>query len=114
MTPVDINLYKEANLPEKTVDSYGKENIYTKKQQEDSMVTVQETLIENGLDMDVLKDIVEISIYMDKQLTMGTFLESAIDEIKAQYPMLAYDTPEQIVKISDYNKLAKLYGTKQY
>ena len=64
--------------------------------------------------MDVLKDIVEISMYTDERLTMGTFLESAIEEIKAQYPMLAYDTPEQIVKISDYNKLAKLYGTKQY
>lgn len=114
MTPVDINLYKEANLPERAIDSYGKENVYTKMQQEDSKVTIQETLKENGLDMDVLKDIVEISMYTDERLTMGTFLESAIEEIKAQYPMLAYDTPEQIVKISDYNKLAKLYGTKQY
>jgi len=64
--------------------------------------------------MNVLKDIVEIPIYRDSKLTMGAFLGSAIDEIKAQYPMLAYDTPEEIVKISDYNKLAKLYGTKQY
>ena len=30
MTPVDINLYKTANLPEQSVDRYGKENIYTK------------------------------------------------------------------------------------
>ena len=28
--------------------------------------------------------------------------------------MLAYKTPEDIVKVSDYNKIAKLYGNKQY
>ncbi len=33
---------------------------------------------------------------------------------KSEIPMLAYDTAEQIVKISDYNKIAKLYGIDEY
>ena len=28
--------------------------------------------------------------------------------------MLTYDTPESVIKISDYNKIAKLYGNEQY
>ena len=35
MTPVDINLYKTANLPEKAT-IYGIEKIYTKEEREDS------------------------------------------------------------------------------
>ena len=36
------------------------------------------------------------------------------EEVKSQYPMLQYDTSEEIIKISDYNKIAKLYGINQY
>ena len=28
--------------------------------------------------------------------------------------MMKLETPEQIMKISDYNKIAKLYGNEQY
>lgn len=114
MTPVDINLYKTANLPEKTVNRYGKEITYTQEQREDSRITIQESLENNGLDMKILKDIVEIPIYVSDDLTMETFFGSSIDAIKAQFSMLAYDTLEEIVKISDYNKIAELYGINQY
>ena len=114
MTPVDINLYKAANLPEKMINKYGKEVTLTTKQQEDSKITIQESLSNNGLDMNVLKDIVEIPIFLDNDLTLETFFGDITDEVKKQYPMLAYGTPEEIVKISDYNKIANLYGIKQY
>lgn len=114
MTPVDINLYKTANLPEKTVNAYGKEITYTKEQREDSKITIQETFQKNGMEMDVLKDVVEIPIYVDNDFTWESFFGDAFDKIKAQYPMLLYGTPEEIIKISDYNKIANLYGIKQY
>lgn len=41
MTPVDINLYKTANLPEKTVNINGKEITHTKLQREDSKITIR-------------------------------------------------------------------------
>ena len=114
MTPVDINLYKTANLPEKSVNHYGKENIYTKEAREDSKITIQESLKNSGMGTDELKDVVEIPIYTIKDLTMGTFFGESLEQVKAQFPMLGYNTPEEIVKISDYNKIAKLYGIKQY
>jgi len=114
MTPVDINLYKTANLPEKYTNKSGKEITYTKEQIEDSKITIKETLKNNGLDVNVLKDIVEIPIYVSNDFTWKDFFGEYYDKIKSQYPMLAYGTPEEIVKISDYNKLAQLYGIDQY
>ena len=114
MTPVDLNLYKTANLPEQTVDSNGKE-IYTRELQEDSKKCISYTLIQNGFDMNNLKDVIEIPIYMIDGLTWKKTLgEENVQQIKEKFPMMQLDTIEQIMKISDYNKIAKLYGNEQY
>lgn len=113
MTPVDLNLYKTANLPESYI-RYGKEVKTTKEQREDSKIPLLETLKNNGLDINVIKDIVEISIYATDDLTWEDFFKDKIEEIKKQFPRLMYSTAEQIIKISDYNKIAKLYGMEQY
>ena len=114
MTPVDINLQKTAYLPEKYINKWGREIVYTKEQIEDSRISIQETLKNNGLDMNILKDIVEIPIYTDKNLTWGDFFGENLDNVKASFPNLAYDTAEEIIKVSDYNKVAKLYGLQEY
>ena len=36
------------------------------------------------------------------------------EEVKASFPNIRYDTKEEIVKESDYNKIARLYGIKEY
>lgn len=113
MTPVDVNLYKTANLPE-TYTQYGRTITTTKEQREDSKISIQETMINNKFDMDNLKDVVEIPLYATKDLTWGDFFGDKIEDVKAKFPMLVYDTAEQIVKVSDYNKIAKLYGIQQY
>lgn len=113
MTPVDLNLYKTANLPESYI-KYGKEVKTTEAQRADSRITLQETLKNNGLDMTLLKDVIEIPIYATNDLTMGDFLKNKLQSIKSEFPMLAYETAEEIVKISDYNKVASLYGIEQY
>ena len=113
MTPVDINLYKTANLPEK-ITEYGTEEVFTKEQREDSRKPISETLINNGYDMNNLKDVVEIELYGTKEWkikdSLGTYYETA----KSQFPFLMYDATEPIIKVSDYNKIAKLYGTEEY
>ena len=114
MTPVDINLYKTASLPERYVNRYGEEMVYTKEQIEDSQESVQYTLENAGLDMNLLKDVVEISTYTSPNLTWETYLKDVFDEVKAQFPGLAYGTPELIVKESEYNKVAKLYGLEEF
>ena len=116
MTPVDLNLYKTANLPEKYLQygTYGKEIISTPEARADSEIPLTETLKNNGLDMNVLKDVVEIKVYAYNDLTWKVFFGDKYKEIKSQYPNLRYDTAERIVKISDYNKIAKLYGIDEY
>lgn len=113
MTPVDLNLYKTANLPE-SYKKYGKKIKTTEKQREDSKIPIVETLENNKLDMNVLKDVIEIPIYASKDLTWKRFLGDQYEEIKKKFPGLAYDTTEQIVKVSDYNKIARLYGINEY
>ena len=115
MTPVDINLYKTANLPESYQNPYtGKTEYYTEEQIEDSKVSMEQTLIENGFDMNNFKDTVEIPIYASSELTMGDLLKGIEEMVKMQFPQLRYDAPEEIIKVSDYNKIARLYGNQEY
>ena len=114
MTPVDINLYKTANLPEKSTNRYGKETIYTEEQREDSRTPVSTTLVNNGYDMSLLKDVVEIATYATDEWTLEDSLGNYLEEAKRQFSMLTYNLPETLVKLSDYNKIATLYGLEQY
>ena len=114
MTPVDINLIKKANLPETHYDIKGNEISYSEETREDSRKPIVETLEANGLDMNVLKDIVEIPTYAINELTLKTFLGNKYEETNAKYPFLMYNKPEEIIKISDYNKIAEVYGIQKY
>ncbi len=114
MTPVDINLYKRAYLPEKITNRYGKEVTYTEEQRKDSRLPIQQTLENEGFDISLLEQIQEIPIYTVSYLTWERFFGNQIEEIRAQFPYLTYDTKEEIIKISDYNKIAKLYGIQEY
>ncbi len=114
-TPVDLNLYKTAYLPESYVSSYSGKTIYnTEEQIEDSRHPVSYTLETNGYDMNNLKDIIELPIYALSEWTMADSLGDYYEATKTQYPMLSYDMAEPIIKVSDYNKIAELYGEEQY
>ncbi len=114
MTPVDINLEKTANLPEVYINAYGKKVTTTETQRKDSKLLISETLKNNGLDINILKDIVEIPIYTQEDLTIKKFLGNQFEEINKEYPFLIYSSTEKIVKVSDYNKIAELYKIKKY
>ena len=94
-TPVDINLYKPAYLPESYVSSYSGKTIYNSKEQiEDSKHPVSYTLKENGYDMENLKDIVEIPIYSIPNWDLEFSLKDYYEITKEKYPMLAYEMSE--------------------
>ena len=109
MTPVDLNLYKSANL--KVNDN---KNKYSQELQYDSTQSILYTLTQNSFDIKLLKDIIEIPIYDVEEFTWEKTLGEATEQIKKQSPMMKLDTSENIIKISDYNKIAKLYGNEQY
>ena len=114
-TPVDVNLYKPAYLPESYVNSYTEQTIYyTEEQKEDSKKPISYTLETNGYDINTLKDIVEIPIYAIPEWTLAYSLGDYYETTKSQYPMLSYEISESIIKISDYNKIAELYGEEKY
>ena len=115
LTPVDINLYKTAYLPESYVNSYSGKTIYnTQTQIEDSKHPVSYTLETNGYDMNTLKDVIEVPIYAIPEWTLKISLGDYYETAKNQFSMLTYDTPESVIKLSDYNKIATLYGEEQY
>ena len=115
MTPVDVNLYKTADLPESYKNPYtGEITKYSKEQIEDSKHSVLYTLENNGYDINNLKDITEITVYSIPGWTWKESLGDYYNIAREQMPTLRYNTQELIIKVSDYNKIARLYGLKEY
>lgn len=115
MTPVDVNLYKTAELPESYKNPYtGEITKYSNEQIEDSKHSVLYTLENNGYDINNLKDITEITVYSIPGWTWKESLGDYYNIAKEEMPTLRYNTQELIIKVSDYNKIARLYGLKEY
>ena len=114
MAPADLNLYKTANLPEKDFDKNGQQITYSKELVKGSKEKISYTLTQNNFDIKKLKDVIELPIYQIEGLTWQKALGDASSDIKKQFPMMRLDTLENVIKISDYNKVARLYGNKEY
>ena len=108
MAPVDLNIYKSAYLKNDNDITFSNELI------EDSKNNISYTLKKNGFNMEDLKDITEIGIYEIDGLTWEKTLGNALDKVRKEFPMMKLGTSERVIKISDYNKIAKLYGNKTY
>lgn len=81
---------------------------------EDSKLSIAETLKANGFDVaGKLKDIVNYNMY-STGLTLKDALGNAYDKIAEMYPNMMYTADRKIMKVSDYNKIAALYGIKTY
>ena len=57
---------------------------------------------------------IEVNTYATPDLTMNHTLGSKLDTVRTSFPFLNYDTKEAIMKISDYNKVARFYRIKEY
>ena len=60
------------------------------------------------------KNYIEVNLYTTPDLTMNHTLGSKLEMVRTNFPFLDYDDPEAIMKISDYNQVARLYGKKEY
>ena len=75
---------------------------------------IEETLKKADFDADSnFKDTVEFYVYTCDNVTLENTLGEYISQIKSNYPFLMTDTKEEIVKLSDYNKVAQLYGLEK-
>lgn len=96
LVPSDIQV-------EKYVDNSEKDNDYH--------ISARELIEKYNFDTEkYFKDTVEFNVYSTEELTMRKALGSHYEEIIKDYPYLAYnESEEQIVKVSEYNELAKLF-----
>ena len=111
LAPADIELMKKRNIPKELQEEYG----YTDGQIESSYKTISETLKELNIDeAKYLKDQTILHIYIDNTITYATTFGTKLDSIKKNYPYLDYTSPEIIVKLSEYNKIAKMFGNDTF
>lgn len=113
LAPADFMFTTNMNM-DKYYDSfriYG----YNDNKIKNSHYTVLEMF--NIFNYDITRDVkeyVEINTYATPDLTMNHTLGSKLDSVRTSFPFLQYDTKESIIKISDYNKVARLYGNEEY
>ncbi len=108
LAPVDIVLSKQMDV---SGDYYGVP--FTKEQIADSKLSVQETLKKLDFDSEkYLKDQISLRVYATNELTFAHTLGSVKEEVQKQFTMLTFNTAEDIMKLSDYNKVAALYGNE--
>lgn len=108
LAPADIQITKLVTVNEADINNYSKEELKNLK------LNVIDTLKTVNFNIsDYLKDSIDINIYQTENLTLNHTLGSMLDEIREKYKFLQYDTKEDIISISDYNKVAKFYGNQE-
>lgn len=106
LAPVDIQFSKLQELSDEEEESFSKDII------EDYNTTAKDTL--QRLDVyKYLKDVVDINTYRVEEITLKDSFGDQIEQIGKDYPLLAYQDKETLIKLSDYNRLAKLYNKKE-
>ncbi len=111
LAPIDIELYKKRNVNKEDAPILG----YNEYQIEDTYHTIEESLEKVDFDIDdYLKDIVHVNIYATNELTFLNTLGSELETVKKEFPYIDLYSAEAIVKISEYNRVAKLYGNPIY
>ena len=115
LAPVDIQFSKlQKPLSKEEQESFSKEEqeSFSKEIIEDYNTTVKDTL--QRLDVyKYLKEVVDINIYRLEEITLKDSFGDQIEQIGKDYPLLAYQDKEALIKLSDYNRLAKLYNKKE-
>lgn len=90
-------------------EDYNEKQLATKRLTIDAIYQVKGMRVE-----DYFKDYVHFYIYEDENFTFFKTFGNSEQEIKKKYPMISIDRPEEVMTISDYNALEKLYGQETY
>ena len=107
LVPADIEITKKLNISD--------DSKYSKEKIEDSKITLRESLDKLNFDVNNnFKDIVEFNTYATNELTVKDTIGEYYNEAKEKYPFLMYDNTETMIKISDYNKMAKMFNLEEY
>lgn len=110
LAPADIQLEKRV-LNEDWLDQG-----YNEEQIKNSKLSIREILEKFDFNIDsYLEESVEYDLYQTEELTFGDTLGDNWETIKNTYTsLIPYNVADDIMTISDYNKVAKFYGNEEY
>ena len=110
LAPADIQLTISVK------DDEWLEQGYNEKQIENSKLGVKKTLEAFDFNIDkYFKEYVEYNSYRIDDLTFADSLGDNLEYVKNNITsMIPYNMPEEIIKLSDYNKIAKIYNNEEY
>lgn len=110
LAPADIQLEKRV-LNEDWLDQG-----YNEEQIKNSKLSIREILEKFDFNIDsYLEQSVEYNLYQTEELTFGDTLGDNWETIKNTYTsLIPYNVADDIMTISDYNKVAKFYGNEEY
>ena len=109
LSKVDVEIIKDRNVTDDFIKDYELNDEIIA----DTKIDILETLKNNNIDKDNFKDML-IVYYYKTNLTLQDTLGDAYEEVKEKFPLMNFFVKENIMSISDYNKVAKLYGNKTY
>lgn len=109
LSKVDVEIIKDRNVTDDFIKDYELNDEIIA----DTKIDILETLKNNNIDKNNFKDML-IVYYYKTNLTLQDTLGDAYEEVKEKFPFMNFFVKENIMSISDYNKVAKLYGNKTY
>ena len=109
LSPVEVEFTKLRNIKDENLKDYNLED----KELLDTKVSIKETLKNNNIDINNFKDNLTV-YYYNTNLTLRDALGKSASTVEKTFPFMHFDEQEQVMSISDYNKVAKLYGNKTY
>ena len=109
LSPVEVEFTKLRNIKDENLKDYNFED----KALLDTKVSIKETLKNNNIDINNFKDNLTV-YYYNTNLTLRDALGKNASTVEKKFPFMHFDEQEQVMSISDYNKVAKLYGNKTY
>lgn len=92
-------------------------DIEINKNKDENGCSIKEEFRQNNIDMEkYFKEIHSLDIYITNQVTQKDVLGETIPEVLEENPSmkLALDGEEQLIKISEYNEIAKLLGKETF
>ncbi len=113
LAPADASFSTIMNMDKD--EEFFTNNGFNKSQIENSKYNVVELF--DIFDFDILsyfKEYIIVNIYTTPELTFNDTLGSKSEFVRDKFPFLDYSDTEAIMKISDYNKVAKFYGINEY
>ena len=109
LSKVDVEIIKDRNVTDDFIKDYELNDEIIA----DTKIDILETLKNNNIDKNNFKDMLIVYYYKTNLILQDT-LGDAYEEVKEKFPLMNFFTKENIMSISDYNKVAKLYGNKTY